>query len=140
MAPYVYTPLDEEAKEIRIMTLLPGIRSSEIRLVLENTILTEDDTPHYEALSYVWDSAENLVNIYFWDSSETFGVTRNLATAIPYLRYEDRPRRLWIDAICVNQQDLAERSKQVADGRRVSDGRASYSLARPRTQSQQFCN
>lgn len=40
-------------------------------------------------------------------------VTRNLGRALPYLRYTDRPRVLWIDAICVNQNDLIERSKQV---------------------------
>ena len=40
-------------------------------------------------------------------------VTQNLGHALPYLRYPDKPRVLWIDAICVNQKDLVERSKQV---------------------------
>ena len=99
---YVYTPIDEEAKEIRLMTLLPGTRSSEIRVVLESAILTKDNTPQYEALSYVWGSARALVNMHIGDSNETLIVTRNLVTALLYLRYEDRPRRLWIDAICIN--------------------------------------
>ena len=38
---------------------------------------------------------------------------RNLAEVLPYLRYEYRIRTLWIDAICINQQDLRERSSQV---------------------------
>jgi hypothetical protein len=101
-APCVYTPLDEEVKEIRLVTLLPGLRSSEIRVVLENTILTEDNKPQYEALSYVWRSAENHVNIHSGHSGEILGVTQSLATGLPYLRYEDKPRRLWIDAICVD--------------------------------------
>lgn len=113
MTPYIYTPLDEEAKEVRLMTLLPGTRPSEIRIVLENIALAEYETPQYEALSYVWGSAEALINIHIGHSDETLGVTQNLATALPYLRYKDKPRRLWIDAICVDQQNLAERSQQV---------------------------
>jgi hypothetical protein len=109
MAPYIYTYLNEEAKEIRLMKLLPGTRSSEIRIELEKAILTEHHKPQYEALSYVC-SAENLVNIHIGHSDER---TQNLATSLLYLRYKDKPRCLWIDAVCVNQQDLAERSKQV---------------------------
>ena len=40
-------------------------------------------------------------------------VTRNLAVALRHLRYEREPRVLWIDAICINQQDVHERSAQV---------------------------
>jgi hypothetical protein len=45
--------------------------------------------------------------------NSTIQITRNLAIALPYLRNEDETRILWIDAICVNQQDLKERSQQV---------------------------
>jgi hypothetical protein len=38
---------------------------------------------------------------------------QSLATLLPYLRLQDQERRLWIDAICINQEDLAERSSQV---------------------------
>ena len=40
-------------------------------------------------------------------------ITANLADAIRSLRLPDRPRTLWIDQICINQNDIAERSKQV---------------------------
>lgn len=40
-------------------------------------------------------------------------MTQNLGAALPYLRLKDRDRVLWIDAICVNQQNLEERSQQV---------------------------
>jgi hypothetical protein len=43
----------------------------------------------------------------------TLAVTQNLAQALPYPRYPDGRRILWIDAICVNQTDLRERSQQV---------------------------
>ena len=43
----------------------------------------------------------------------TLDVTRNLAVALQHLRYQHKPRVLWIDAICINQQDVHERSAQV---------------------------
>lgn len=40
-------------------------------------------------------------------------VTPNLGRALPHLRLPDKPRMIWIDAICVNQENLPERSRQV---------------------------
>ena len=136
MAPYEYSALDEEASEIRLMTLLPGRFKDDISITMETVVLTKEHTPQYEALSYVWGSKKNPVDISVkawnpersksfsllglsrWRSLEasmhgTISVTQNLATALPYLRKEDESRVLWIDAICVNQQDRAERGHQV---------------------------
>lgn len=69
--------------------------------------------------SYAWGSRDEPVHIEVGSSgTHTLSVTRNLGTALLYLRYHDRPRKLWIDAICVNQNDLEERSRQVP---RMSD-------------------
>ena len=112
--PYQYSPLNEGAQEIRLMTLFPETVSSEIRVSLEIVPFTKDHVHDFEALSYAWGSAENLVDIIIGASGhEVLSITQNLAEALPYLRYEDRSRVLWIDAICVNQQDLEERSRQV---------------------------
>ena len=37
----------------------------------------------------------------------------NLHTALKYLRQPDVPRVMWIDALCINQNDLDERGRQV---------------------------
>ena len=136
MAPYEYSALDESASEIRLMTLLPGLFEDDISITIETVVLTKEHIPQYEALSYVWGSAENPIDIIVKDGElahpETFSlldrstqrrleayiqgtisVTQNLAIALPYLRKEDKPRVFWIDAICVNQQDIAERGHQV---------------------------
>jgi hypothetical protein len=111
---YTYSPLDEEAQEIRLLTLLPGTFSSEIRLTLDITPFTEFHIPDFEAVSYTWGSTENPVSIFIGKCGrKVLAVTRNLAEALPYLRYEDKPRVLWIDAICVDQQNLQERGQQV---------------------------
>jgi hypothetical protein len=111
---YVYSPLNEEAQEIRLLTLLPGTFSSKIRLTLDITPFTESHTPDFEAVSYTWGSTKHPVNIFIGESGRNvLTVTRNLGTALPYLRYEDRPRVLWIDAVCVDQKNLKERGHQV---------------------------
>lgn len=119
---FEYLPL--AAQEIRLLTLLPGTKESAIRIFLKAVLFTKDITPTFEALSYAWGSSDNLVDIFITDSTNTsntaettgFGtlaITKNLAEALPFLRYADKPRVLWIDAICVNQRDLQERSFQV---------------------------
>jgi len=66
----------------------------------------------YEALSYVWgdirDSAIILVD------GRIVSVTKSLETALRHLRYPDKPRTLWVDYVCINQEDILERSQQVA--------------------------
>ena len=139
MAPFKYSALDEDTSEIRLMTLLPGRFKDKISIIIETAVLTKEHIPQYEALSYVWGSKENPVDISVKarepERSEPFpllrlsrwrkiSVTQNLATALPYLRNRDKPRVFWIDAICVNQQDRAERGHQV---KRMA---AVYSMAR----------
>jgi hypothetical protein len=116
---YRYSPLNKAAHEIRLLTLLPEPYSSEIQVLLHATSFSNDTPPNYEALSYVWGSTEYQAEIIVGASREDkLPVTQNIETALRHLRYEEEPRRLWIDAICVNQQDLDERSHQV---QRMSD-------------------
>ena len=124
MAPYQYLPLNEDLNEIRTLTLHPGKFSADIHISIQNVVLTTETRPIYEALSYAWGSTEDPVDIRIGSSgNQTLAITQNLAVALPYLRYEDKIRTLWVDAICINQQDLGERSRQV---KRMGD---IYSLA-----------
>lgn len=47
-------------------------------------------------------------------AGQELNVPRKSRLALRRLRYEDTTRVLWIDAICINQDDLIERSQQVA--------------------------
>jgi hypothetical protein len=75
--------------------------------------------PPYEALSYTWGTTDDEEYVHVTDSEDPnltppwVRVRENLATALRHLRYPDRPRTLWVDALCINQADVAERSREV---------------------------
>jgi Heterokaryon incompatibility protein (HET) len=114
MNPYIYEPLDEDKSEIRLLTLLGGNVSDDIFVLLRTTQLTEEIVPVYEALSYTWGAVDDRVAINV-DSGTvcSLEITRNLATALRYLRYQKRDRSMWIDAVCVDQKNPKERGHQV---------------------------
>ncbi|GAW19324.1 hypothetical protein ANO14919_088100 [Xylariales sp. No.14919] len=68
--------------------------------------------PHlYEALSYVWGSSEKPRLVY--TEAGYIAVTKNLHAALLRLRDRTLPRVLWVDSICINQDDIEERGCQV---------------------------
>lgn len=95
---------------IRLLVLEPN---SDSLTDIVCTIATHDVTslPQYEALSYVWgdpsDKGEVTVN------GCTMSITRNLYSALHSLRSHFSPVTLWVDALCINQGNLNERSAQV---------------------------
>ncbi|KAI1775003.1 heterokaryon incompatibility protein-domain-containing protein [Hypoxylon cercidicola] len=99
---------------IRLLSVQPGSETDAIHLeLLPEPVDLRRGT--YEALSYVWGSEDDLVAVRFGSQGAAkFFVTQNLAEALLHLRYPDRPRILWIDSICINQMDNAEKSTQVA--------------------------
>lgn len=114
MTPYQCRPLDAEAGYIRLMYLLPAEITAGIRVDIVHTCLEKEDVPKYEALSYAWGESDTPEVIYVGHTGDvTMAVTRSLYQVLPYLRYRDQQRVLWIDAICVNQQNLKERGPQV---------------------------
>ncbi|KAK5662445.1 hypothetical protein OQA88_8356 [Cercophora sp. LCS_1] len=113
---YTYQPL-EGPSSIRVVTLQPSTSfDSDLSCDIVETVLddTGADSEHatYEALSYTWGSDEFSATICIggW---QTLRVTASLADALRHLRLYDRPRTLWIDNICINQSDVAEKGRQV---------------------------
>jgi hypothetical protein len=105
-----YRPLNKDAREIRLLRLEPGTFEDDLHISLE--VVSLDHRPNYEALSYVWGTIRSprpiLVN------GHPMKITENLDCALRYLRYREAfPRVLWIDALCINQKNLEERSHQV---------------------------
>jgi hypothetical protein len=109
---FQYLPLDRSVEStFRLVTLLPGPKGSQPRCTL--SIGTwRDGRCSYEALSYVWGDSEARRPIIL--DGKIFEVTVNLFSALSHLQLEDRPRVLWIDAICIDQDSIQERNHQVA--------------------------
>ncbi|KAI1201375.1 HET-domain-containing protein [Nemania serpens] len=72
----------------------------------------------YEALSYVWGDPSNPQHIFF-DGDVPFPVTRNLYAALRSLRLPHGGRRLWIDALCIDQGNYEEKNVQLGLMKRV---------------------
>jgi hypothetical protein len=72
--------------------------------------------PTYEAVSYVWGSqkSSDCVVVESTCPPTRIPVRPNLSTMLRYLRGSAMPRTLWIDALCINQEDERERGTQVA--------------------------
>jgi len=65
----------------------------------------------YEALSYAWGTAISPCKALV-DGFE-LPITESLNQGLRRLRFCDKRRMLWIDALCINQRDIQERSRQV---------------------------
>ncbi|KAH7152885.1 heterokaryon incompatibility protein-domain-containing protein [Dactylonectria macrodidyma] len=106
--------------QIRRLILVRGTFNDRLVARLDTTALTHEHPPQFEALSYVWGSEDKPSQITVTaddDASREFSlaVTQNLDSALRHLRSADRDRMLWIDAICIDQGNLEERSSQVAN-------------------------
>ncbi|EEH18866.2 hypothetical protein PABG_01185 [Paracoccidioides brasiliensis Pb03] len=67
--------------------------------------------PPYEALSYVWGSGLAQTPIYIND--RPIVIKPNLDAALQSLRLPTQARLLWVDALCIDQSNADERSRQV---------------------------
>lgn len=107
----LYTPLPEGS--IRLLRLLPhSDEHSPIKCHLFTCTLLDSGSTHpYEALSYVWGPENNQQSIYI-DNSEIF-VRENLHAALSHLQDRFIERIIWVDAICINQEDDNEKGLQV---------------------------
>jgi hypothetical protein len=97
--------------EIRLLVLHPGEPQDQIMFHLEHVTLRTNDRM-YEALSYVWGGDTATQNIAAVEGHQ-IPVTGNLLSALQHLRHRDHTRTLWIDALCIDQTDIDERSHRV---------------------------
>ncbi|KAF4952512.1 hypothetical protein FGADI_6747 [Fusarium gaditjirri] len=96
--------------EIRIFTLQQGISNDPIVCILRSVTRTEAE---YYALSYEWgDESKN--DPFITVNDRTVQVRANLLDALKSIRKPTEDLQLWVDAICINQSDLKEKSQQVA--------------------------
>ena len=99
----------KQGRVIRLVEILPGERDAPLSCTLIETSL--DSQHQYRALSYVWGDVNIRAPILC--NGIEFHVTLNLISAMKQIRSVEIPVTFWIDAICINQDDLKERAAQV---------------------------
>lgn len=115
MDQYEYDPLPT-SEHIRLVTLQAGRFDDDILLSFEVVASASDQCPSYDALSYTWDtrSGSRPVHIIAKGKVRAMHISGNLADILLYLRCADRPRIMWIDALCIDQNNDVEKGPQVA--------------------------
>lgn len=98
--------------EIRLLRLWPHKGDENAPIRCSFYVAQLGDQPRYEALSYVWGEKSNRFSISI-SSAKPINITGNLHAALSRLRLRIKKRCLWIDQLCINQQDDAEKLTQI---------------------------
>ena len=106
-----YQPLNTTKNEIRLLHIAPS-QQYEDQITCTFSLASLDKDIAYEALSYVWGDSKNMPSVNL--EGHQVQVTKNLHSALRHLRFTDRERILWVDALCINQSNIQERSNQVS--------------------------
>lgn len=114
----LYSPIKDWQTRIVKLHAGPSKGNLVLDLVVVDIILDNGVVDHarqeqftYEALSYCW--GEPVYDHHVTMNGTKHPVTQNLYSALQRVQRSGQARCLWIDALCVNQQDNDERSAQV---------------------------
>ncbi|KAK1759047.1 heterokaryon incompatibility protein-domain-containing protein [Echria macrotheca] len=108
---YSYKPLETD-DSIRFLVLHPGGRDDPIECSLYHNRITECQ---YRALSYEWGDEGDLGDVITVNNHPSpRAIQKNLEDVLREIRQEKEDVTLWIDAICINQNDATEKGHQVA--------------------------
>ena len=109
----LYGPLDTTRKQMRLLQFLPTQEGDGVKYEME--IVSLDENPHYVALSYAWGKPTPKTRLEV--NGHGVDVTPNLrdffADFSTIVRQRKEPISIWIDAICIDQRNLLEKSTQI---------------------------
>ncbi|KAF3055180.1 Heterokaryon incompatibility protein 6, OR allele [Daldinia childiae] len=125
-APYQYyqyksletTPLTTRNPHLRILRLSEGepgdpLHGGLLIASIENT----ETMLEYEAISYTWANeagdSKRCRPLYLDNNWYRLPITENCEAALRRFRYRKKARYLWVDSICINQEDGDEKREQV---------------------------
>ncbi|KAG9202648.1 hypothetical protein G6514_004140 [Epicoccum nigrum] len=106
MTAYQYDELPPDA--FRYLVLQPGLSGDPLCCSLH---ISRIDEIKYESVSYAWGTGQRDQDIVCDD--KILKITPNLYSVLQRVRLPDAPRNLWADSICINQEDLEEKGRQV---------------------------
>ncbi len=103
---FQHEPLDLSTQTIRVLKVLPGPPKSRIECELRHQALINA----HVCLSYMWGDEVERRRIFI--NGRAMLVRTNLYHFLRLARQYKVQDWLWIDAICINQTDIAERNHQ----------------------------
>ncbi|KAK2760563.1 hypothetical protein CKAH01_05249 [Colletotrichum kahawae] len=110
---YRYFPL-QPGRCIRAIQLLPSPSpEAPLQCYIREIDIDSDDGLAFEAISYTWGPPVFDHVLYVNRQESFFTITESLSDALRCFRLKDRPRIIWADAVCINQQDNREKSSQI---------------------------
>jgi len=109
ISPFKHAPLDHTQPSIRIIKVLPHLSREGL---LQCTIAHGTTADDYTCLSYTWGHKSTGYPIFI--DGQLFMVRQNLRKFLYAIRQIHPLRPLWIDAVCIDQNNIAERNHQVA--------------------------
>lgn len=106
---FQYAPLPRSTEKTRLIVLSAGVGEDQLDCNTVHMHLTEPGA--YETISYCWGSPNAGISIKL--DGHRFAISANAAAALHGMRLPTQNRYLWIDALCIDQQNEAERNHQV---------------------------
>ncbi|KAI1455192.1 heterokaryon incompatibility protein-domain-containing protein [Annulohypoxylon moriforme] len=106
---YTYGQSLLSGHNFRLMLLLRGTWHEQLECSLRVKRL--DETLNYQALSYAWGSLNTSGSILIGGARKE--ITANLEKTLKHLRREKDDVVLWVDAVCIDQENMSERQAQV---------------------------
>lgn len=117
---YQYEPLITEGVAVRILNLYPGndFQSPLSGFITHHELEAESLDPDgcsYSAVSYAWGDAtfSHQLLIRVGAGWNLLAITRNADLLLRHLRDAHRETQFWIDSVCINQNDQAEKARQI---------------------------
>lgn len=109
---FQWRTLDKARREIRVLDLDAGVSTSPLNGHLRHISLDVLEKPLYETISYAW--GETTLAEHILVAGGVINIPASAVSALQYMRLPDKSRALWIDCICIDQQDEMEKNHQVA--------------------------
>ncbi|ETN37926.1 uncharacterized protein HMPREF1541_07549 [Cyphellophora europaea CBS 101466] len=107
---FTHDPLPDTGTYFRLLALQPGHGSEPLRASLAPVAL--NSIPRFEALSYMWGPSEPQRTLHV--NNQDFLLRPNIHAFLRRLRHASTPRVLWLDAVCIDQNNIRERGDQVS--------------------------
>lgn len=107
---YKYTSF-QHALEIRLLRLQNLVHDAELKVTISPARL--DEHPIYRAVSYAWGDTTTTRIINCNDGEGRLSITANCELALRRLGRDDEEIPIWIDSVCIDQNNVTERNQQL---------------------------